>query len=151
MFTVFMVLISAFTIGTLIWVCIVGYLLFWPVNPINIERLDIDHTEADVGDEIGIHMVGEKLMPLPVKVKIDLVNGSGIDVETYESNVAVGNKFNWHYFTIPLHLKTHSYQVRWTGTYVVNKYRIPIVKEVRSKPIYIINNRKHINKGDTGK
>ena len=146
--TIFLVVMVAFVVALLIYSSILGYYLFYPFEPIRISYLAVDNTEANVGDEVCVTMMGEKLMPLPVHVTLTLVNGKSIELEKYTSNNPVGKVFKPRCFTIPMHVKTSWYQVQWDGYYDINQTRT-VHLTVRSKPIYITNHWKAM-KGERG-
>ena len=126
---------------------VVMWKTIYPYNPIRIDSLIVNQTEAVVGDRICIQIVGEKFMPIPVHVSIELINSVGIAIMNYDSNVPVGITFKPRCFNIPMHVDTATYRVRWTGTYVVNEFR-HITKMVYSGPIHITN---HWYRGEQGK
>ena len=124
----------------------VMWMSLYPYKPMRIDHLAIDKTAATVGDSLCIQMVGEKLLPVPVHVSIELVNGYGIAIANYDSNTAIGTTFKPRCFNIPMHIETSTYRVRWTGTYILNEFR-RITLVVYSEPIHITN---HWYKGIQG-
>ena len=116
-----------------------GWMLWYPYNPIRIDALYVDKTEAHVGDTVCFKMVGEKLMEVPVSVSLELVNGEGVAIMNYSSNVPKGAKFKERCFNIPMHIKSNHYRLLWRGVYPVNGLR-NIVKEKLSNTVYITNN-----------
>jgi hypothetical protein len=148
--TVILTMLVCLVIVLLINSVTLGIHTFYPYEPIRIDRLDIDKTECSVGDTVCVQMVGEKLLPLPVRVTLSLVNGSSITIETYWSNSPVGNKFRSRCFNVPFHIATNWYQVQWDGAYPINNNRT-VYKQVLSKPIYVTNNLRGSLRGDTGK
>jgi hypothetical protein len=140
----------SFTVACFFFTIVLGWMLWYPYEPIRIDALHIDKTEARVGELLCFTMVGEKLMPIPVRVAVELVDGEGVGIVNYWSNVPMGLKFKERCFNIPMHIKTNHYQVKWTGTYSVNGLR-NITKEVLSKPIYITNHLMTDLKGRQGR
>jgi hypothetical protein len=130
--------VISFTVACFFFTVALGWMLWYPYDPIRIDSLDVDITEAHVGDPICFKLVGEKFMPVPVHVIVELVNGEGVPITNYRSNVPVGTKFKGRCFNIPMHIRTNTYQVKWSGSYAINGLR-NITKEVFSKPIHITN------------
>ena len=115
-FSIFLGLLSVYAVT-------IVYLLAWPYNPIRIDDLNLSKTEVAQGEELCFQFQGEKLLPVPVKVIIELVNGEAIHIMSYEANNPVGEKFKARCFDVPYNVKPNRYQLRWSGGYQVNPLR----------------------------
>lgn len=116
----------------------VGFLVFYPYNPIRIDSLALSTDKARVGEEVCFQLNAEKFMAIPVHASVDLVNGEGIPIENYIGNNSPETYFPKRCFNIPMHVKTNNYRLRFIGIYFVNGFRT-ITKTELSKSIHITN------------
>jgi hypothetical protein len=112
-----------YTVTILVIFGAVGYQLFWPYNPIRVDRINIDKAVVAHGEKICFQFEGAKFMPVPVNVIIELVNGESFEIMKYSSNNAVGTKFKKRCFIVPHHIPPTKYQLKWSGVYPINALR----------------------------
>jgi hypothetical protein len=116
------IVIFLLAVLTLMFSYVIG-LLVYPYVPLRIDSLTFDKKEAKQGDVVCFVVKGEKFMPIPVRVSVELVNGGVYEVMKYGSNHPPGDKFPDRCFDIPYSIKPKDYHLRWTGTYPVNPIR----------------------------
>jgi len=133
---------------SVIFFIVLGFMFYYPYNPIRIDSLWISTDKARVGDEVCFNLKAEKFMAIPVHASIDLVNGEGIAIINYVANNPPGTTFPKRCFNIPMAVKTNHYRLRFSGVYAVNGFR-NILKTEYSKNIYILNDVER-NKGEQG-
>jgi hypothetical protein len=119
--------------------CTAIYWRLWPYDPIRIDKFCVDKTVVSRGEEICFVFKGEKLLPLPAHIVVDLVNGETIPIMTYQSNNKVGPILSPRCFIMPSHVKLRKdYRIKWTATYNPNPIRI-IIEDGLSDPIEVID------------
>jgi hypothetical protein len=126
----------------------VAFLAFYPRDPIRIDSMPINKTQACRGERVCFQILGEKFYPVPVRVSVELVNGEGIAIVNYISNHPPGSKFPQRCFNVPYHVEPGKHRIRWTGVYEMNSFQ-HVVKKMMSEPITIVPSPKML-KGDKG-
>jgi hypothetical protein len=141
-------ILLAMLIGVVVYV---GFLAWYPFNPIRIDSMPISKTEVCRGERVCFRIIGEKFYAVPVKVSVELVNGEGIAIINYVSNHPPGSKFPPRCFNVPYHVEPGQYRVRWTGVYEMNAFN-HVRKVVMSDTLTILPSPKMMrgDKGDTG-
>lgn len=105
---------------------IILYSLFFPYEPVDI-KIFVKNPIVRPGEEITLSLIGNKKIPIPVEVFIELVDGGNYPVMTYFENNPVGEFNKTKKFIIP-NIRPGAYKVRWTGKYKVNFIReVPVV------------------------
>lgn len=98
----------------------VMYKMWYPYEPVKAARVLVNSTSLHRGDVIGFLLDGEKMLPVPVEITIELTNGENYPIMHYHSNLPVGKLYKWRHFIIPLHVIPGKYRVHWTGVYEMN-------------------------------
>jgi hypothetical protein len=137
--------------GISVWL-IVTYWLYWPYNPIRIDKFILDKEVVSQGEQICFRFEGEKYLDLPANVTIELVNGESIQIATYIATNPPGTVLRSRCFNIPYHvMPKKDYQIKWTGNYHVNPIR-HVIKTTQSEKFEVTENHNLKGlKGDTGK
>jgi hypothetical protein len=117
----------------------------YPYQPIRVDKFCIDKTVVTHGEKVCFRFEGEKFMPVPVNVLIELANGENIEIMKYTSNNPVGTTFKQRCFLMPHHVIPNRYQIRWTGVYPVNALNR---KTVSSQWITVVSDP--LTKGEKG-
>lgn len=117
-----------FAMIVLKWLCfmfaiILLFWLFYPYKPIRVDEFKVWPDVVEQGQEVNFQFVGEKFIDIPVKVLIEVVNGSRIELIKYESNMPTGDRFKRRSFIMPYTVKPEKVMMCWTGTYKVNPVR----------------------------
>ncbi|MFH0798395.1 MAG: collagen-like protein [Candidatus Woesearchaeota archaeon] len=138
--TVTIMLLASLTGVVFVYLVMLSYILWYPFAPIRVDKILLGYqittngenafypfannkAEVGQGDELCFKFEGEKFMAIPVHVVIELVNGEGIAIMSYDSNNPPGTKFKHRCFDIPYSVKARRYQLRWSGTYPVHSLR----------------------------
>ena len=126
---------------TLFFFGVFFYWLLWPYNPIRIDEFIVDKETATQGEKVCFYFKGEKLLNMPARVILELVDGEAIEIMRYEANNPVGCILKSRCFNVPYSIMPKAYTIKWTGTYDVNHIR-KVRKIVESKPILITENKR---------
>jgi hypothetical protein len=114
----------------------VGYLTWWPYNPIRVDGIKVCQSEVRRGEVIYFTFKGEKFMNITSHITIELVNGERMLIMSYDSNTPPGEAFKKRSFIVPYHIQPGRYQLVWTGVYNINPIR-DIIKTTKSDFITI--------------
>lgn len=138
-------LLSILLILLFITVVFTVYQLWWPVEPVKITGITLLSSDGITpsskvvkrGETMYFIFDGQKLLPVPVRVSIELVNGERMAIMTYDSNTPVGYVFKKRSFIIPYHIQPGRYRLVWTGNYFINSLRVEM-RTVQSDWITIL-------------
>lgn len=108
-----------------------GWDLFYPYDPIQIDKFTVDKTVVQSGERMCFQFEGEKFYNVPASVVLELTNGESIALMSYDANNPAGKVLRKRCFTIPHHTFPGKYQIRWTAIYQMNSFRT-VRKTVKS-------------------
>jgi hypothetical protein len=112
---------------------IILYLTWYPHNPITVNSITTDKQVVARGECITFFVDGEKHLPIPVDVTVEMVDGVSYFIMSYTSNNPTGKIHRGRSFTIPYHIKPGVYKIRWTGVYTINPLKIVRVKKLSTE------------------
>jgi hypothetical protein len=127
----------ASSLAILFLAVLIGYWTFYPYDPIDVQRIELDRYTASIGDEVCYTIIGRKLLPIRGKIVVELINGEAIQLMTIEPLMELNKPFKPRCFIVPETVRPNNeYRVRWTGGYQPNPVRI-IEEQYYSNPIII--------------
>lgn len=137
LFDLFLVVSTVSTIGIICFFAYLSFVSLYDYQPVRVDRIDLSKTEARRGEEVCLKFAGEKLMPVPVQVSIDLVDGVSTNIMHYSSNIPPGTEFPSRCFVVPYNARLGKNHIQWTGVYRINFIR-NVERVMRSSPLTIL-------------
>jgi hypothetical protein len=99
--------------------------LYYPYKPIVVRNIELSKEIVEQGEDFCFRFVGEKLLPVPAYVTIEIVvDRKGYIITEYAANNPTGTVFDWRCVIMPYHIPPGHQTFKWSGKYPVNPMRI---------------------------